>query len=293
MKFILSGLGNWGKGWDLTREAVPLAEKLGFWGAVFPDHYMWGSERGGNSTLDTWIILPYLAALTERIRLGTLVTPIPFRPPGLLAKMVATVDILSKGRVFLGVGAGWSRTEFEGYSEWDDPRTRVEKTKEGLDLILRLMTEEKVDFTGKFYHAKGAVLEPKPVQKPHPPLLFGGFSPRMLRLAGRFADICYIPPWIKIPFSEAKAIVDEAANKYRGGHLLDFAAGSPGLQGKEYNQKDLVNDIEKADRAGCKFYVTPFPSDVDYVATMQKFAMEVMPSFGASHRTGSQREFAV
>ena len=93
----------------------------GFDGAVMPDHYMWGTRNWGMSlddyiTLETWITLTYLVAKTDKIRLGTLVTPIPFRPPSILAKMISTLDILSKGRVVFGVGAGWSQPEFEGYS---------------------------------------------------------------------------------------------------------------------------------------------------------------------------------
>ena len=103
------------------------AISLGFWGFVMPDHYMWGEDRGGNSTLETWIVLTYLAARTEKIRLGTVVTPIPFRPPGMLAKELSTLDILSNGRVVLGVGAGWSQTEFEGYSKWDDAKIKSRK----------------------------------------------------------------------------------------------------------------------------------------------------------------------
>src|SRR6058998_4284345 len=148
---------------------------------------MWGENRGGDSTLETWTALTYLAARTEKIKLGTLVTPIPFRPPGILAKTVSTLDLLSKGRTILGVGAGWSQTEFEGYSTWDEPRVRVDKTREGLELILKLWTEKSVDFNGKYFHAKGAVLESKPVQKPHPPLLFGGTKTRMFRMAGEYA----------------------------------------------------------------------------------------------------------
>ncbi len=89
MRFLLGGLGNWHRSWDLMQEAVPLADVLGFWGVVIPDHYMWrrpnaavGEDAGGDSTLESWIALTYLAARTEKLRLGTLVTPIPFRPPG-------------------------------------------------------------------------------------------------------------------------------------------------------------------------------------------------------------------
>jgi alkanesulfonate monooxygenase SsuD/methylene tetrahydromethanopterin reductase-like flavin-dependent oxidoreductase (luciferase family) len=72
--------------------------------------------------------------------------------------MVSTMDVLSSGRAVLGVGAGWSQTEFEGYSTWDDSKTRVEKTKEGVELILQLWQKPQVDFKGKYYHARGAIL---------------------------------------------------------------------------------------------------------------------------------------
>jgi len=149
LRFILSGLGNWYNGWNLTDQAVQLADKLGFWGAVIPDHYMWAEAFGQpqkDSTVESWIALTYLAAKTQNIKLGTTVTPIPFRPPAMLAKMVSTMDVLSSGRAVLGVGAGWSQTEFEGYSTWDDPKTRVDKTKEGVELILQLWQKPKVDF---------------------------------------------------------------------------------------------------------------------------------------------------
>jgi len=97
LRFILSGLGNWYNGWGLTDQAVQLADKLGFWGAVIPDHYMWAEAYGQpqkDSTLESWIALTYLAAKTQKIKLGTIVTPIPFRPPAMLAKMVATMDVL-------------------------------------------------------------------------------------------------------------------------------------------------------------------------------------------------------
>ena len=77
----------------------------------------------------------------------------------MLAKMVATMDVLSSGRAILGVGAGWSQTEFEGYSTWDDSKTRVDKTQEGVELILQLWHQSQVEFKGKYYHVKGAILD--------------------------------------------------------------------------------------------------------------------------------------
>ena len=118
--------------WTQIQKAAVEADQLGYWGFVLPDHYMWGQDRGGDSTFETWTALTYLAAKTEKIRLGTLVTPIPFRPPGMLAKTVSTLDLLSNGRTILGVGAGWSQTEFEGYSEWNSNKIRVDKDQGGV-----------------------------------------------------------------------------------------------------------------------------------------------------------------
>ena len=105
---------------------------------------------GGDSTLDTWIALTYLAANTENIRLRTLVTRLVTRSPSILAKMVSTLDRISKGRIVLGVASGWSQREFEGYSEWNEPNIRVDKIEEGLELILKLWQEQNpVNFQGK------------------------------------------------------------------------------------------------------------------------------------------------
>src|SRR2546426_9374294 len=277
VRFILSGLGNWSPSWKLIEQAVPLADKLGFWGAVLPDHYMWGENRGGDSTLETWTALTYLAARTEKIKLGTLVTPIPFRPPGILAKMVSTLDILSSGRTILGVGAGWSQVEFEGYSEWNDAKTRVDKTEEGVRLILKLWQEKKVDFQGKYYKANGAVLEPKPVQKPHPPLLFGGSGPQMLRLAGRYGDICFIPSSSNLPFEKAKAIVSQEARKVKREGKPAYATGSPRFEETRFDTKLVEQDVKRAANNGCDFYFAPFPRE-SYAMSMELFAKDLIPS---------------
>jgi alkanesulfonate monooxygenase SsuD/methylene tetrahydromethanopterin reductase-like flavin-dependent oxidoreductase (luciferase family) len=280
MKFFIAGLGNFYKQWSLAEEVVPLADDLGFFGVVMPDHFMW--DRDGmpdrNSTLDTWTAFSYLAAKTRRLKFATLVTPVPLRPPAILAKMVATLDVISKGRAILGVGAGWSQSEFEGYSEWNDPRTRVDKTEEGVQLIQRLWTEDKVDFKGRFYKAKGAVIEPKPIQKPHPPLLFGGVSPRMLRIAGVYADMCYIAPWVKTSFSDAKSIVENAARKAKRSDKIIFGAGSPTLFGARFDMKELTKDVETAVENGCQFYITAFPQN-NYSSSMKQFSKEIIPQF--------------
>jgi alkanesulfonate monooxygenase SsuD/methylene tetrahydromethanopterin reductase-like flavin-dependent oxidoreductase (luciferase family) len=88
LEFIVAGGLNMFANWKQVQTAAIEADQLGYWGFVLPDHYMWGADRGGDATFETWTALTYLAAKTEKIRLGTLVTPIPFRPPGMLAKTV-------------------------------------------------------------------------------------------------------------------------------------------------------------------------------------------------------------
>ena len=281
MRFILSGLGNWYNGWGLTDQAVQLADKLGFWGAVIPDHYMWAEAYGQpqkDSTLESWIALTYLAAKTQKIKLGTIVTPIPFRPPAMLAKMVATMDVLSSGRAILGVGAGWSQTEFEGYSTWDDSKTRVDKTQEGVELILQLWQKPQVDFKGKFYHAKGAILDPKPIQKPHPPLMFGGVGTRMLQLAGQYSDICHIPPWVHVSTEKARSIVKQEARRFHREDKIVFAAGSVANRDPKFDLKAVGQDVERAANDGALYYIAPLHK-TGFLDNMKEFAKNVIPSF--------------
>ncbi len=291
MRFFVGLYTNWMNEWPAIEEVVMAADRLGFDGVVMPDHYMFSKEVMGirpdrNATLESWIALAVLASRTERVRLGTLVSPIPLRPPGLLAKMVTTVDVFSKGRVVLGVGAGWSDVEFEGYSVWDSSKVRVDKVEEGVELMRRLWTEDAVSFEGKYYQTKNAVLEPKPVQQPHPTLLFGGHKNRMLRLAGRFADIAYIKTAEENLdlecelFEEKKAKVLQSAKEHKRSNRLAFMFGSFHFH-LLYNAFD-VNEcrgrVEAAEKVGAQFFLTPFPAGRQ-VEAMKQFAKEIMPSY--------------
>jgi alkanesulfonate monooxygenase SsuD/methylene tetrahydromethanopterin reductase-like flavin-dependent oxidoreductase (luciferase family) len=295
LKFILGSWGNWYSGWETVKKVVPEADILSYWGFVMPDHYMWGPQMGGDSTLDTWMMLTYLAAKTEKIRLGTLVTPIPFRPPTMIAKMVSTLDVISNGRTIFGVGAGWSQTEFEGYSSsWDEPKTRVDKTIEGLELILKLWdstnASSPLNFHGKHYSAKGAVLEPKPIQKPHPPLLFGGTAPRMYRLAGRYADICLIPPWLDTEKAdEAKQIILEEAKRHDRSANISFAeilreamADSPHSAPPKYDVQSYSKGVERVRNSGSEYVIIPVFGPYEVVSNIvNDFGRQIIPSYSS------------
>ncbi|BCK57644.1 LLM class flavin-dependent oxidoreductase [Nocardia wallacei] len=148
-----------------------------------------------------WTLLSALAAQTRRLRLGLLVTSNRFRPPAVLAKIATTVDIVSGGRLDFGIGAGsrpdipMARREYEAHGlPYHDARHAVEDLAEALTVIRRLWTEtEPFDFHGEHVHLTGANGNPRPVQRPHPPIMIGGRSTGVLRLAARHADLWNIP----------------------------------------------------------------------------------------------------
>ncbi|HUV53612.1 MAG TPA: LLM class flavin-dependent oxidoreductase [Candidatus Krumholzibacteriaceae bacterium] len=281
MKFYLTGLGNLYDNVENITGAIVEADRLGLDGALMPDHYMWGSEVGHSMqhpyrTLETWTTLTYLAGKTEQVRLGTLVTPLTFRHPGVLAKRLSTLDVLSGGRVVLGVGAGWSKVEFDGYSEWLDTRERVDKTHEALDIMLRLWTEPEVTYKSEHYELEGAVLDPKPLQKPYPRLLFGSSGKRMLRLTGRYGDICFIPPWLSQDRDRIKETVLSAAEDAGRANEIEFMIGEMGAG--SYSSDACLRGIEAAEEFGASIYAVAFPRG-DWKASMKKFSDEVMVSY--------------
>lgn len=282
MKFFLTGLGNLYENAEPIMNGIIAADKHGFHGALMPDHYMWGDQIGHSMqnpyvTLETWTFLTYIAAKTENIHMGTLVTPLPFRHPGVLAKRLATLDNLSGGRVILGVGAGWSTVEFNGYSEWLGTKSRVDKTMEALDIITRLWTEDSVSHKSKYYTIEEAVLEPKPVQKPYPKLLFGSSGKRMLRLTGRMGDYCYIPPWQMQNAAEMKETVLDAAENAGRRDKVEFIGGMMGAMAP-YDAKEYGKIVEMAERTGATTCNIAFPRQT-IVEDIKKFASEVMPSY--------------
>lgn len=155
------------------------------------DHYMnLDGQHLERQSLDAWGTLSALAAVTSTLRLGTLVSPVTFRHPSNLAKLVASADEISDGRIELGLGAGWHEGEHEAHGfPFPSTRVRVDILEEQLQVILGAWTETPFSFTGEHYRLHQLDARPKPVQRPHPPLIMGGNAgPRSAALAARFAD---------------------------------------------------------------------------------------------------------
>jgi F420-dependent oxidoreductase-like protein len=154
------------------------------------DHYLSVDDRRERGSLDAWTTIAALAAVTERLRLGTLVSPATFRHPAVLAKMAVTADHVSGGRVELGVGAGWWEREHEAYGiDLPEVGARMDALEEQMELIRRYWEEGPFNYEGRHYRAKNLDALPKPMQQPRLPLILGGRGgPRSLRLAAALAD---------------------------------------------------------------------------------------------------------
>jgi F420-dependent oxidoreductase-like protein len=176
--------------WEQWLGLARACEESGLEGLFRSDHYLSVLGVPGRGSLDAWATLSALAALTERIRLGALVSPATFRHPSELAKVVATVDHVSRGRVELGLGAGWNEREHTAYGFPFPPLgERLDILAEQLEIVTRTWTEESFTFAGRHYALDDCPGLPKPLQQPRPPLITGGRAgPRALSLAARFAD---------------------------------------------------------------------------------------------------------
>lgn len=183
--------GQQGVRWQDWLAVAQACERLGYEGLFRSDHYFSGIGAGGRGASDAWTLLGALAARTHTLRLGTLVSPVTFREPALLAKAVATVDEVSGGRVEIGMGAGWweeEHTQF-GFS-FHDVAGRWTRLEEQVEIVHGLLTNERYSFQGQHYRLVDAAFFPRPVQRPRPPLILGGrtVGPRMQRLIGAYAD---------------------------------------------------------------------------------------------------------
>ena len=182
-RFIVS-MPSLGEGVAAWRAALGRIEDLGYSTIAISDHFTHGWA------MEPFATLAAAAADTERVRLLTMVLGNDYRHPVLVHKAAATIDVISGGRVELGLGAGWMRSEYEAAGlVYDAPKTRRERLEEALAVIRGLFGPDPVEFAGRHYRIRGLNGLPKPIQKPHPPIAVGGGGQRMLELAGRIADI--------------------------------------------------------------------------------------------------------
>jgi F420-dependent oxidoreductase-like protein len=229
---------------ETYRQIWRIADESGFDHCWAMDHLATIGPIGDDRPIfDGWALLAAMAAATEQVRIGLLVTGITYRNPALLAKLATTVDHLSGGRLEFGIGAAWAANEHEmyGISGLDH---RVGLLSEGLQVLKMLWTQERTDFEGRYYTMRNAVANPKPVQKPHPPIWIGAGGPATLRLAARHADV----------WNASGGIGRTADEAVEGSHRLDEACAAVGRDPGEIRRSVQVaagdDPAELVDRLG-------------------------------------------
>jgi F420-dependent oxidoreductase-like protein len=188
-----------GKGSEIVeslRRIAAEAEHLNFDSFWVMDHFHQIENVGEpqEPMLEGWTTLGVMAGITTKIKLGTMVTGIVYRHPSVLAKIGATLDVLSKGRLFMGIGAAWNEEEAAAYGiPFPSTSERFQLLEEAVQIIQKMWTEDRASFKGQFYQIQDAYCNPKPIQKPHPPILIGGSGERKtLKLVAKYADACNI-----------------------------------------------------------------------------------------------------
>jgi F420-dependent oxidoreductase-like protein len=217
MRACLMIEGQQGLTWSDWCALADRAERLGLEGLFRSDHYFSARGVSGVGATDAWAVLAALAERTSTLRLGTLVSPVTFRAPAVLARSALTVDLISGGRVEIGMGAGWWQEEHTRFGlPFYDVEQRWQMLEEQVPIVHGLFTEESFSFDGAHYRLEGADQSPKAVQQPRPPLILGGTTVgrRMQALVGRYADefntVGGAPDEIASRFARARAGVEAA-----------------------------------------------------------------------------------
>ncbi len=218
--------------YEAMTRVVREAESLGFVSTWLYDHFHTIPAPMQEITFECWTSCAALARDTQQIRIGQMVTCNSYRNPALLAKMASTVDVLSHGRLILGIGAGWYKHEYLAYGyPYPGTHERLQRLNEAVQIILAMWTQEEPTFEGTYYSIRGAINQPKGAQKPHIPLLIGGGGEKVtLRLVAQYADACNIGgdiPTIKHKLDVLKQHCEEVERDYnsiRRTTLIDYCA---------------------------------------------------------------------
>jgi len=293
--------------WDTFLKLTLEAEQLGYDSVWVSDHFI--SPSGRPHALESWTVLSALAASTHNIKLGTYVLCNQFRHPSLLARMASSLDNISKGRLELGIGAGWLKMEHAAFGfNWHKHSTRVERLREAIEIIRNLWTQNHVSYEGKYYHLNDATLEPKPLQKPNPTIWVGGNSYAIRELVAQVGD-----GWIPVlpsprQLADGVSLIKEKMKRFgREPQGLHVAYGGSGCllvaenedlvkktaeplvrsMGKKTIEessciigtpRQCIEKIEQYQRAGAQKIVAGF-YDFPSLKGLKLFAKKVIPHF--------------
>jgi len=298
-----------GREFEAIKNVALQCERLGFDSVWIYDHFI-TLPATTEACFESWTTLSALAAMTKNLGLGQLVTCNSYRHPSVLAKMGATLDAISNGRLELGIGAGWYKLEYHAYGiPYPKDSVRIAQLREAVQIIKKMWTEDEPSFHGRYYTVDKAINSPKPVQKPHPPILIGGEGRKLtLRVVAELADRCnFGGPITPQRYKELLEILDEhcrAVGRKTGEIqktlIVDYTVIAKnraalnekirkfkpkGVSKSQFVEGNLVGTpggiisrIEEFSDVGVTYIMMRFP-DMMKNEPLQLFADKVMPAF--------------
>ncbi len=267
------------------KEIATTAEAAGFYSLWVMDHYYQIKGLFGESytdpMLEAYTTLGYLSGLTEKVYLGTLVTGVIYRQPSVLMKVVNTLDILSGGRAYLGIGAAWYEEEAKGYGiPFPSTSERFEQLEDNLKLAKALWAGDETSFVGKHFSAPAVTNNPRPLSKPHPRLMIGGTGPnKTLRMVAQYADACNIGDWVgtenmQKALDTLKTHCESLGRDYAS--VEKTSLGTAHLSGDD-TVESLIRRLKELSGMGFSHAIFNMP-DVDKITPLETFAKEIIPA---------------
>jgi F420-dependent oxidoreductase-like protein len=266
------------------KEIVATAEKSGFYSLWVMDHYyqikgLFG-EAYTDPMLEAYTTLGYIAGLTEKAHLGVLVTGVIYRHPSVLMKMVNTLDILSGGRAYLGIGAAWYEEEAKGYGiPYPSTSERFEQLEDTLKLAKALWASDEISFAGKHFSAPAITNNPRPLSNPHPRIMIGGTGPnKTLRMVAQYADACNIGDWVgtenmQKALDSLKGHCESLGRDYDT--IEKTSLGTAHLSGDD-TVNSIIQRIKELSAMGFSHAIFNMP-DVYKITPLETFAKEIIP----------------
>ncbi len=267
------------------KEIVTTAEGAGFHSLWVMDHYyqikgLFG-EAYTDPMLEAYTTLGYFAGLTEKARLGVLVTGVIYRHPAVLMKMVNTLDILSGGRAYFGIGAAWYEDEAKGNGiPYPSTSERFEQLEDSLKLAKALWTGDETSFAGKHFSAPAITNNPRPISSPHPRIMIGGTGPnKTLRMVAQYADACNIGDWVGTENMQKSldTLKEHCETLGRDYETIEKTCLSTVHLSAKDTVDGVIDRIQKLSEMGFTHAIFNMP-DVYKITSLETFAKEIIPA---------------
>lgn len=263
-------------------EIARVVDEVGFHSLWVMDHFFQISVVGPpeNDMLEGYTTLGLFAALTTKVKLGTMATGVIYRYPGILVKTVTTLDVLSRGRAYFGVGAGWNEQEARGLGAPFPPiGTRFELLEEALQIAKQMWSGENRPYHGKHNQLEKTLCNPQPLTRPHPPILVaGGGEKKTLRLVAQYGDACNLfgpPEMVRAKLSILRQHCDALGRDYRS--IEKTTLGTADLQPGKMTAKQVIELCKALSAVGVQHAIFNLP-DVHTLRSLEVFGREIIPA---------------